>query len=252
MLYQYTTAYLGMKMHNHEYKMLGYEAHITEVLSASHIVCLNDIIANDAEKRLKSMFNEPIDKDMDPLVNKDALAAAQHEITNLLDGVLEQLELKDPSVFAKRVVIAYYVQNIVEAVIGSLVNLYKPQNLMVAGGLFYNVKLNHKLADMVDMFSVFPLAGDQGAGLGVYEANHRDLIWPGHLNWGHRDLSLVNGVGIVNVSNSFDAMGIMADELSKNGMVNIVRGAMEFGPRSLCNTATIAKPTMGMVETINV
>jgi len=252
MLYQYTTAYLGMKMHNHEYKMLGYEAHITEVLSASHIVCLNDIIANDAEKRVKSMFNEPIDKDMDPLVNKDALAAAQHEITNLLDGVLEQLELKDVSIFTKRVIIAYYVQNIVEAVIGSLVNLYKPQNLMVAGGLFYNVKLNHKLADMVDKFSVFPLAGDQGAGLGVYEANHRDLTWPGHLNWGHRDLTYVKGEGIVTVSNSFDAMGIMADELSKNGMVNIVRGSMEFGPRSLCNTATIAKPTMGMVETINV
>lgn len=252
MLYQYATAYLGMKMHNHEYKMLGYEAHITEVLDASRIVQLHDIIAEDAARRVKALYNEPIDHDMDPLVNKDALAAAQHSITNLLDGVLERLELKELSQFVKRVVIAYYVQNIVEAVIGSLVDLYKPKNLMVVGGLFYNVKLNHKLADMVDKFSVFPLAGDQGAGLGVYEANHRDLVWPGHLNWGHRDLTDVKGEGIITVSNYYDALTEALFEIRVNGMVNVVRGAMEFGPRSLCNTATIARPTMGMVETINV
>ena len=251
MLYQYATAYLGMKMHNHEYKMLGYEAHITEVLSATHIVALNTIIADDADDRLQMMFNEPIDKDMDPIVNKDALAATQHNITNLLDSVLERLEIKECSVFMKRVIIAYYVQNIVEAVIGALVSLYKPRNLMVAGGLFYNVKLNHKLADMVEKFSVFPLAGDQGAGLGVYEANHRDLIWPGHLNWGHRDLSPVKGRGIISVSNMHDAITAAAIEIESNGMVNIVRGAMEFGPRSLCNTATIARPLMSVVEQIN-
>lgn len=251
MLYQYATAYLGMKMHNHEYKMLGYEAHITEVLGASHIVQLHDIIAEDAARRVKALYNEPIDHDMDPLVNKDALAATQHSITNLLDGVLERLELCEPSQFTKRVVIAYYVQNIVEAVIGALVDLYKPKNLMVVGGLFYNVKLNHKLADMVEKFSVFPLAGDQGAGLGVYEANHRDLIWPGHLNWGHRDLSSVKGEGIISVSNMHDAITAAAIEIESNGMVNIVRGAMEFGPRSLCNTATIARPLMSVVEQIN-
>ena len=252
MLYQYATAYLGMKMHNHEYKMLGYEAHITEVLDTNGIINLVSIVAKDSEQRLKDFFNSPIDRDTDPLVNKDALAKAQHDITNLLDSVLERLELKDIDLYGKRVVIAYYVQNIVEAVIGAYVKLYKPTNLMVVGGLFYNVKLNHKLADMVDKFSVFPLAGDQGAGLGVYQSVHRDLIWPGHLNWGHRDLSLVTeGDGIIKTHDEFQAGGLALDELDKNGMVNVVRGSMEFGPRSLCNTATIAKPTMEVVEKIN-
>jgi len=39
--------------------------------------------------------------------------------------------------------------------------------------------------------------------------------------------------------------------LRTSGMVNIVRGSMEFGPRSLCNTATIALPNMDVVERIN-
>ena len=251
MLYQYATAYLGMKMHNHEYKMLGYEAHITEVLDTNEIINLVSIVAKDSEQRLKDFFNSPIDRDTDPLVNKDALAKAQHDITNLLDSVLERLELKDIDLYGKRVVIAYYVQNIVEAVIGAYVNLYKPRNLMVVGGLFYNVKLNHKLADMVEKFSVFPLAGDQGAGLGVYQSVHRDLIWPGHLNWGHRNLNNIDGDGIVSVYTYEDAIEIAHKELSNYGMVNIVRGAMEFGPRSLCNTATIALPTMNCVEQIN-
>ena len=252
MLYQYATAYLGMKMHNHEYKMLGYEAHIHEVLSVDKLVRLFDIIASDAHDRVKYLYNVPIELDTDPIVSKSALAATQHEITNLLDSVLERLELRDISQFTKRVVIAHYVQSIVESVIGSIVSLYKPQNLMVVGGLFYNVKLNHKLADMVGKFSVFPLAGDQGAGLGVYHANHRDLIWPGHLNWGHRDLSQVTeGDGIVKTPDLTEAISLAIIELDKNGMVNVVRGSMEFGPRSLCNTATIAKPTMEVVEKIN-
>lgn len=251
MLYQYATAYLGMKMHNHEYKMLGYEAHIHEVLTNEKIVQLFDIIASDAHERVKYMYNVPIELDTDPIVSKSALASTQHEITNLLDSVLERLELRDISQFTKRVVIAHYVQSIVESVIGSIVSLYKPANLMVVGGLFYNVKLNHLLADSVEKFSVFPLAGDQGAGLGVYQANHRDLVWPGHLNWGHRNLSNVEGIGIETVTSDDDALDLANKELSEYGMVNIVRGAMEFGPRSLCNTATIALPTMQSVEQIN-
>jgi carbamoyltransferase len=32
LFYQYATAYMGMKMHNHEYKILGYETHIDELI----------------------------------------------------------------------------------------------------------------------------------------------------------------------------------------------------------------------------
>ena len=251
MLYQYATAYLEMKMHNHEYKMLGYEAHITEVLTPAQIVALTNIVIEDGEKRVKQFYNELIERDTDPIVNKDALAAAQHGITNLLDSVLERLELGEISLYSKRVIISYYVQRIVELVMSTLVGLHRPKNLLVVGGLFYNVKLNHLLSNMVEKFAAMPIAGDQGAGLGVYYANVCKYNWPGHLAWGHRDLSNVEGANIVVVDDINEAVDIAHLELSKNQMVNVVRGAMEFGPRSLCNTATIALPTMDVVERIN-
>lgn len=251
MLYQYATAYMGMKMHNHEYKMLGYEAHITEVLGPSVICTLNEMIAAEARARIKTMMSFEVQKDTDPVVNKSALAAAQHEIGVLLDDVLITLDIDSNDRSKHREVISYFVQGVVEQVMLSIVELYNPKNLLVSGGLFYNVKLNHLLADKVEKFCVMPLAGDQGAGLGVYEAYHGDLKWPKHVFWGHRKLSGVQGSGIINVMNDDDAIELMRTNLINNGMVNIVRGSMEFGPRSLCNTATIALPNMDVVKRIN-
>lgn len=251
MLYQYATAYLEMKMHNHEYKMLGYEAHIHEVLSGNELDRLDLLIAEHATARVKMMLETFIEHDTDPIVNKGALAAIQNEICNKLDGVLETLNLKKLEIYEKRVVISYYVQGIVERVMTSIVELENPKNLLVVGGLFYNVKLNHRLCDMVEKFCVMPLAGDQGAGLGVYQSIHNNLIWPGHLYWGHRKLSGPQVDGLVYVDNDDQAFDVMATELAKTGMVNIVRGSMEFGPRSLCNTATIAVPSMDVVQQIN-
>lgn len=253
MLYQYTTAYLGMKMNNHEYKLLGYEAHIKEALSDTEIDFMHSIIFNDASTRVKTLILENIDRDTDPIVNKSALAATQHEVANLLDGILEQLEKTDCDLEQKRIIISYYVQGIVESVIASLIDLHKPRNLLVSGGLFYNVKLNSMLADKVEKLCVMPLAGDQGAGLGIYQAVHGDLKWPGHLAWGHRNLHNVEGDGIITIdsSNIDSAIEVASQQIIKDGCVNIVRDSMEFGPRSLCNTATIADPTMDIVEKIN-
>lgn len=251
MLYQYATAYLEMKMHNHEYKMLGYEAHIHEVLRDLKLEKMNWLIAEHATEWYKKMLSTFVELDTDPVVSKGALAAAQESICNRLDGVLEKLELVDLPIYEKRVVISYYVQGIVEGVIAAIVELEHPKNLLVVGGLFYNVKLNHKLCDMVDKFCVMPLAGDQGAGLGVYQSIHNDLVWPGHVFWGHRNLSGPKVDGLIYVDNEDQAFEVMAYALGKVGMVNIVRGAMEFGPRSLCNTATIAVPSMDVVEQIN-
>lgn len=250
LLYQYATAYLEMKMHNHEYKMLGYEAHIRDVTTVKEFETLNAIVQDGAARRIKSLLAGTIEKDTDPVVSTGALAAAQHEITNELDEVASNFEFI--TLAKKRIIIAYYVQGIVEAVMSAIVDRYKPKYLTVSGGLFYNVKLNHLLADKVERFSVMPLAGDQGAGLGVYQRYLGDYAWPGHLNWGKRNLSKVQeGDGIVIVSDLDSAIDAMSHFISKYGFANLVKGEMEFGPRSLCNSATIAKPEIGFVNQIN-
>jgi carbamoyltransferase len=47
------------------------------------------------------------------------------------------------------------------------------------------------------------------------------------------------------------AMDIVTDKLRTVGRVNVVRGPMEFGPRALCNTSTLALPTREQVDAIN-
>lgn len=252
MLYQYATAYLGMKMHNHEYKMLGYEAHISKVLDVHQMHRLNGLIVAAARKRVKAMLEAEIDKDMDPIVNSAALAATSHAISEELDSVLVKMNFNSNNIDDVRVLISYYVQGVVECVMEALADLHQPVNLVVAGGLFYNVKLNHLLSQRCSTFCAMPLAGDQGAGLGVYEYYNGDLKWPAHVFWGHRDLTKIDAVeGIIKISDSDNLIEILDHELRTNRMVNLVRGSMEFGPRSLCNTATLALPQMDIVHEIN-
>jgi predicted NodU family carbamoyl transferase len=97
-----------------------------------------------------------------------------------------------------------------------------------------------------------PLAGDQGAGLGAYEYYFQDLSieWPNHLFWGHRDIDKINEKGLIYVKTE-DLHDVVATELERVGLVNLVRGAMEYGPRALCNTSTLARPLKDIGEEIN-
>lgn len=255
MFYQYATAYLEMKMHNHEYKILGYEAHIDEYISAHEISILDETIEYEAMIWLKKFHSDQLETDA--IASPDALIRTRKNVSDLLDKIIGQIST-DGSLISKRVIISYFVQNLVERVMLSFINAFgEKQNLLLSGGLFYNVKLNSKLADKHENICVMPLAGDQGAGLGVYQDIYKNLEWPGHLNWGLRSFAvdrLFEHAGIISMGYKFspaDVLANISNILHKDGMVNLVRGAMEFGPRSLCNTATLAKPTLDNVDIIN-
>jgi carbamoyltransferase len=118
----------------------------------------------------------------------------------------------------------------------------------VTGGVFLNVKVNSLLADLTPgKFCAMPLAGDQGAGLGVYRRYLGDLKWPDHLFWGIRDAMTSTVGGIINQG----TIELVKDEIIDKGMVNLVRGSVEFGPRALCHTSTLALPNKNNVEEIN-
>jgi predicted NodU family carbamoyl transferase len=253
MLYQYATAFMGMKMHNHEYKMLAYEVHIGKVLEAHQVTYLNEMCGVVAEQYLKAMYKLSITSDYDPVTKIEALPAVQAKINEQLNTVMSWFKPQDE--FQVRVITSYFVQRVVEIVITNFVGLYSPKNLMVVGGLFYNVKLNHLLANKVPgKFTAMPLAGDQGAALGVYQAYHGDLVWPGNLTWGDRSLyvdshDLPKGVVVVDTEEQAEA--VVTRQIEKKGFCNLVRGNMEYGPRALCNTSTLAIPQMEVTKAIN-
>lgn len=254
MLYQYATAFMGMKMHNHEYKMLAYEVHINEVLEWHARETLWDLAHQESRRFLEHLYSFTLTSQYDPVTSLDALPNIQIDIDQRLSRVVAAVGVSHADVFKLRVVVSAYVQRVVELVMTTLASMYSEGSLMVVGGLFYNVKLNHLLAQQTKgKFCAMPLAGDQGAALGVYQAYRGDLIWPDHLAWGHRDLGRpeIHCPGLIEVNSEDQAMNIVSEELRTKGFVNLVRGPMEFGPRALCNTSTLAIPDKKVAMDIN-
>lgn len=251
MLYQYATAFLGMKMHNHEYKMLAYEVHLHAL--NYNVAHLNQLISVDAEHWVKNMFMGTIRAATDGLISLTALPSIQADIDERLHGVLYEMGAGGASLHDKRCIVSYYVQNLVETIMVTMFHNFEPENLLLAGGLFYNVKLNNVLAKLTPgKTCILPLAGDQGCGLGVYNRYFGDLEWPEHLFWGHRDLDFFcDDPQMLSFHDMDEAMSSIVDELNSVGFVNIVRGAMEFGPRALCNTTTLAVPEPEVGAIIN-
>lgn len=251
LLYQYATAFLGMKMHNHEYKMLAYEVGIHDI--GEHKLQVDELILYHSHKWIDKIYDFSISKLHDPLISLDALVNTRVDVEDLLSSVLDGLNLLDSDILTKRRVISYFVQGLVENVVINLIKSYSPTDVLLCGGLFYNVKLNSLVSKVVKgKTCIMPLAGDQGAGLGVYQKYFGDLKWPEHLFWGHRDLDFSSEDNQLVVVDSEDqALPLIIQELSTIGFVNLVRGSMEYGPRALCNTSTLALPLKHICDTIN-
>lgn len=250
MFYQYATSYMGMEMHNHEYKILAYEVHFLSKYK-NQAIQMESIASEHAWAWFQSLGQ--INSRTDPILSLDALPAVKDLVGKTIDDVILRLGFSSVDLQLKRYIASRFTQLYVEKCVEHLVDMYKPTNLVVSGGFFYNVKINNLLIRKIPgKFSAMPLAGDQGAGLGVYVAAGNDLFWPDHLFWGHRDLSVMpSGEGIIVSHNDNETLDMASHYINKHGMINIVRGSMEFGPRSLCNTSTIALPDISMNNFIN-
>lgn len=250
LLYQYATDFMGMKMNNHEYKILAYEVHIDEIGVNKDSL---DIDAQTyAREILQRIFEKKFEKDFDPLVNVSALLEVQTQIKKFLQDALTAANVDLNNLQHRRIATAYIVQQIVERVVLQLRKLFPSDNLLLVGGLFYNVKLNSMLCDTAKKFCVMPIAGDQGAALGVYQYHLGNLKWPGHAFWGVRNLQdMQSNNGLIVVDYEDDALHHIESEIGRIGFVNLVRGAMEFGPRALCHTSTLALPTLDVTSIVN-
>jgi len=245
--YQYATSYMGMKEHNHEYKMLAYETLISSIDVDTD--ALNKVTLKKATKIINSYTARELHRETDPLRMVSALGVVKQQVHAFCDDVVACIESDNPTEHEIRVVVSFAIQHIVERVMAHMCK-GSHSKLLLVGGLFYNVKLNWLLS-MDHEVCVMPIAGDQGAGLGVY-AHYNHLQWPDHIFWGSRDLTNFQPDDDVLVYKSMDdAMSSIIMELKYTGFVNLVRGAMEFGPRSLCNTCTLGLPTEEVVDTIN-
>jgi predicted NodU family carbamoyl transferase len=244
LMYQYATAFLGMKMHEDEYKLLGYGAKATEC--GVPIEQLNEIALKQAIRLRRELRQLP-----DPYLGTslDNLPKVQSKWNERFQEMLDEAGLNGSNVtsFEARVVLGYVVQRVLETVLINYIaqDLGWPKNLICTGGVFYNVGLNRVILNSIQgKLCIMPLAGDQGNALGLWVAhNRREKLDFGDLCWGVRNFEHSGEVPdglVVFEEDGPDVAQFISDQLGSVGFVNIVRGRMEFGPRALCNTTTLA------------
>jgi predicted NodU family carbamoyl transferase len=254
LMYQYATSFCGMKEHQDEYKFLGYESHITPE-DEKRLTEFAEAISSRMFHANKASPGTP--QGAKNFIDSEALSRSKLEFHDLFERAtrLCNLDAKRPDLQPKcRIVIGRFVQLVLEKFYERLIEAFMMKHVLLAGGVHYNVKLNNLVAKRVPgLVSIVPLAGDQGAGIGLYTGlGNKFPDWS--LLWGRRNLKLVPDVvpkEAVIVNNHDDYVNLILDALTRDQLVNTITGAMEFGPRALCNTSTLALPTATNVQNIN-
>jgi carbamoyltransferase len=270
LMYQYATSFCGMKENQDEYKFLGYETYINDVLDKYDVIELRRLALEQAKNMVEAMVSR---SDSRPafwrsnrsLVNTDLLGATKSNWRDIFNDVLVRVapgEIPNRNV---RIIIGHYIQELIEGVMLEMLEQYNVFNVALSGGIFYNVKLNNRIFSHVPgLFTVVPLAGDQGCGVGMYEAHIGGFKWS-DLKWSNRpsfkdwraslsaeDYEKYGGyIKYFDESQRVDALVLTTRALKNDELVNVVKSRMEFGPRALCSTTTLANPTKKNVEIIN-
>lgn len=143
-----------------------------------------------------------------------------------------------------------YLEEMVTAYIADLVRRFrnnKPTKLVLAGGIFANVKLNQKISELENVKEIYvhPHMGDGGLAVGASFSllnKLKFLLRPHHLEnvyWGplYSEQEILNVIKNykVNYSVSNNTALEIAKALSKGKVVAYYNGAMEYGPRALGN-----------------
>lgn len=247
LLYQYAAEAVGMDGINDVYKFLGYRTH----LPGNETARCNELaydIAFEYERKWGYMpiFNKIDTSNKTQLIDYDKLKKVKERCIEYFAPII------DDDVFASRVRVGYVVQKVLEECVLSMLRSYKFSNLIVTGGVFHNVRLNDKIrrAYREIIFSVMPLAGDQGAALGMAYRDDPSInkIFA-DLCWGPRDIPQQLLIEVVETNN--EGIDYIAEMLANDVIVNVFHGPMEYGPRALCNTSTLALCKRGLVDAIN-
>lgn len=257
LMYQYATDFLGLKQNQDEYKLLGYESRILEYVDAEPARRLRSWIREQAERHAFAMVEATrypiVNLVGDALIDRGALDDARRRWHGFFGVWLDSLtaaglDVGDPR--ALRTGIAYCAQSFLETAALRLIDetigdrIDDRTTLVLTGGSFYNVKLNRAVARRFDVpVLCHPLAGDQGAAMGACQT---PPSCPSLL-LGHRLRLAGSGFGV----SQLRWVDVVAEAVARGRIVNVVRGAMEYGPRALCNTTTFALPTRENVALIN-
>lgn len=233
--YASITIFLGMKQNEHEYKVMGLAPYAKDEDVERVLARLRGIIHPDPTNPLvfRSRFN-----------TYDTLLFLDHHFRRTrfdhLAGAAQRL-----------------VEELVVAWVNAAVARTGIRTVVLAGGVFMNVKVNKLLMESpeIERLWVMPSASDESSPIGAAYLASRDLgvrDFPPitDVYWGpayssadaERALGEAGASGSYAVTRHEDVNAEVARLLSTGAIVARFRGRMEFGARALGNRSILAHP----------
>lgn len=276
LLYSTFTAYLGFRVNNGEYKVMGMAPYgqARYVDKVQRLISLNKTDGSFAlnmdyfsyhysasasfNQRFVDLFGVPRPPEADFFTS----------VTNP-ERSAEKTAMEENQRFAD---IAASIQVVTEEALISMANYLHRRTgltkLVMAGGVALNTKANYRILNETPFDEIYiqPAAGDDGGALGaalwayhVALGQPRNWVMP-HAYWGEgysdsqcRDFLVSKGATF----ESFDddegqLLDEVAEGLTKEKVVGFFQGRFEWGPRALGNRSILADPrTEKMKEVVN-
>lgn len=209
---------------------------------------------------LAAYGNDIFDKQILPLSN------INFDLTfgDILKEIEEDYSLSDLTFYEyiskKRANIAQsmqkYAENQVLAIIKYIVAKYNIKNICLAGGLFLNCPINHKILELDDSIKlhICPATGDDGQSIGnAFAAYHKfnsdikntSSVLP-YLGISYTNEQIQTALKEKNLRYQYmdnkKLSETIAHEIYNNKIVGFFYGRSEIGPRALCHRSLLANP----------
>jgi len=237
--YGQITKFLGMKINDHEYKVMGLAPYGNPILTIDKMKEIIDIDENNPLKFKNKMgsFHPNIQQTFWKLLG-------DQRFDNIAAGAQAWFEK----------IITKWIHNAIKET-----NIHK---IACAGGNFLNVKANKKILDMDEVEDIFicPASGDEGIAVGAAlvgynEALFRDGIKPEKIpledvyfgtSFDNESIKeSITKYDLLEKAEFFDEIDQeVGEKLSKSdNIIARFNGQMEWGPRGLGNRSILANPS---------
>lgn len=235
-LYSHATHFMGMRPHEHEYKLMGLAPYADPDYYAPVVERLSSYLGVDPDSPMTFKRRIPeTTAAIEPRFERDFRRVRFDSLAGGMQTFCEAL--------------------LVEWV-GNCVRETGIRNVVAAGGVFMNIKANKLISELpgIDYFDVFPSCGDEtlpfgGAWKAWAEMSPdagRDIRLE-HFYWGPQggfDLEEARQryAGRLTFSTLDNPNETIADLIAKGHVVARCSGAMEFGARALGNRSILCDP----------
>lgn len=159
-----------------------------------------------------------------------------------------------------------YTEGQILEIIDYIISKHKINQICLAGGVFLNCPINHKIIERFPQVSlhICPAAGDDGQAIGAAFYSYRhiasdltpsDSVLP-YLGFSYTNDQIEQSLRTRNLPfqrfEENETATVLAKKIWKNEIVGFLHGRSEIGPRALCHRSILANPTRAdMKDRIN-